>query len=62
MFVHHSPLIDVQGDSFAFKGRIPVSGEGDLSLIFIVVDDAELGAFDPACQGSISDSFGIFLF
>jgi hypothetical protein len=27
-----------------------------------VVDDAELGAFDPACQGSISDSFGIFLF
>jgi hypothetical protein len=46
--VRQSPLIDVQGDSFSFKGRIPISGEGYLSLVLILVNDAEFGAFDPA--------------
>uniref|UniRef100_A0A0A9EPF1 Uncharacterized protein n=1 Tax=Arundo donax TaxID=35708 RepID=A0A0A9EPF1_ARUDO len=40
------PLINVQGDSFALKGRIPCSCEGHLSLVFIVVYDAERCAFD----------------
>jgi hypothetical protein len=62
ILVHQSPLIDVQGDSFSFQGRIPVSGEGHLSLVFVLVYDAEFGAFDPAWECSISDSFGIFLF
>jgi len=60
--VHDSPLINVQGDSFALQRRIPISGEGDLSLVFIMVYDAELSTFDPAQECSGSDSFGVFLF
>jgi len=37
--VHDSPLINVQGDSFSFYRRIPISVDGDLSLVLIMIYD-----------------------
>jgi len=56
MFVHHSPLINVQGDSFSFYRRIPISVDGDLSLVLIMIYDEKLSTFDPAQEYSSTEA------
>jgi len=54
--VHDSPLINVQGDSFSFYRRIPISVDGDLRLVLIMIYDEKLSTFDPAQEYSSTEA------
>jgi len=49
-------LINVQGDSFSFYRRIPISVDGDLSLVLIMIYDEKLSTFDPAQEYSSTEA------